>query len=131
VKPIRRPLILAIFVLITLFFPLLAPPAHRIDQNHFLLIQTGMTEAEVEAIFGVPAGVYDWAVDDSMQFERLVFVRDRDSAFLPWVTKAWIGRHGAAHFTFCADGRVLSAILDGHTRIEPPWQRWWRKLTAK
>jgi hypothetical protein len=41
----------------TLFlYPLLAPPPRRIDEAHFQLITEGMTEAEVEAIYGVPAG---------------------------------------------------------------------------
>jgi hypothetical protein len=44
-----------------LLYPLLAPPPHRIDEAHFQLIAEGMTEAEVEAIFGVPAGSYDSA----------------------------------------------------------------------
>jgi hypothetical protein len=34
---------------------MLAPPPHRIDEAHFQLITEGMTGAEVEAIFGVPA----------------------------------------------------------------------------
>src|SRR5262249_22162996 len=32
---------------------------HHIDHNHYKLIQPGMTEAQVEAILGVPAGDYD------------------------------------------------------------------------
>jgi hypothetical protein len=41
----------------TLFlYPLLAPASHRIDEAHFQLITEGMTEAEVEGIFGLPAG---------------------------------------------------------------------------
>lgn len=44
------------------FYPLLAPPAHRIDKDHFELIQNGMTLAEIESIFGQPPGSYDWAV---------------------------------------------------------------------
>jgi len=50
-----------VLLIVTLFYPLLAPPPHRIDEAHFQLITEGMTEAEVEAIFGVPAGSYDWA----------------------------------------------------------------------
>jgi len=38
-----------------------ASRVRRIDEAHFQLITEGMTEAEVEAIFGVPAGSYDWA----------------------------------------------------------------------
>jgi hypothetical protein len=46
-------------------YPLLAPPAHRIDTAHFERIQNGMTLAEVESIFGQPAGNYDWAVAEA------------------------------------------------------------------
>ena len=51
-------------LLVCLFglYPLLAPPAHRIDRDHFDLIQNGMSLAEVESIFGQSAGNYDWAV---------------------------------------------------------------------
>jgi hypothetical protein len=53
---------IAVLLIGTLFlYPLLAPPPHCIDEAHFQLITEGMTEAEVEAIFGVPAGSYDWA----------------------------------------------------------------------
>ena len=47
-------------------YPLLAPPAHRIDQDHFELIQNGMTLGEVESIFGQPAGNYDGAVAEGV-----------------------------------------------------------------
>jgi hypothetical protein len=47
-----------VLLLGTLFlYSLLAPTPHRIDEAHFQLITEGMTEAEVEAIFGVPAGL--------------------------------------------------------------------------
>jgi hypothetical protein len=53
----------------TLFlYPLLAPPPHRIDESHFQLVTEGMTEAEVEAIFGVAAGSYDWACPKTEYF---------------------------------------------------------------
>jgi len=42
-------------------YPLLAPPPHRIDQSHADLITKGMSREQVEAIFGVPSGDYDWA----------------------------------------------------------------------
>jgi len=40
--------------------PLLAPTPHR-DRSQVDLIRPGMTLADVEALFGVPAGNYDWA----------------------------------------------------------------------
>ena len=45
-------------------YPLLAPPPHRIDQSHADLIIRGMSREQVEAIFGVPPGDYDWAESD-------------------------------------------------------------------
>ncbi|MBI3410830.1 MAG: hypothetical protein HY040_21040 [Planctomycetes bacterium] len=43
---------------------LLWPVSHHVDLDHLQLIAPGMTEAEVEAIFGVPPGCYDGAVPD-------------------------------------------------------------------
>ena len=59
-KWMRRLLVLTILGLLGLY-PLLAPPAHRIDQAHCDRIKEGMTRQQVEGIFGVPAGDYDWA----------------------------------------------------------------------
>src|SRR5262245_11808498 len=52
----------ALLICVLGLYPLLAPPAHRIDREHFDLIQIGMTLAEVESILGQPPGDYDWAV---------------------------------------------------------------------
>lgn len=54
-----------LFLLITFFYPLLAPPAHRIDEAHFEQITVGMSLEDVESRFGAPAGSYDWAVPDN------------------------------------------------------------------
>ena len=59
-----RVLIAGIIVGLLGFYPLLAPPAHRIDKDHFELVQKGMTLGEVESIFGQAAGTYDWAVPE-------------------------------------------------------------------
>jgi hypothetical protein len=56
-----RLLLLALVIMVTVAYPLLAPTPHRIDPAHFEMIAAGMTQAEVEAILGVPAGNYDWA----------------------------------------------------------------------
>jgi hypothetical protein len=61
-----RLLLLVLVAIVIGFYPLLAPTPHRIDQAHFELIQDGMTKADVEAIFGVPPGQYDWAEADSV-----------------------------------------------------------------
>jgi hypothetical protein len=154
-RPCRRVAVLAIFVIITLFFPLLAPPAHRIDDEHCQLIQSGMTEAEVEGIFGVPAGSYDCAVEEgSSQWYLIVLALDvhrhrmvaarhavkylgqegaegQRFVIKPEDNKLWISRHGSFCVTFDSEGRVWSNRRVGDTRIEPPWKRWWAKLTAK
>jgi hypothetical protein len=63
--PKRSRFVLAAILSVVLgFYPLLAPPAHRIDQAHFDKIQPWMTKADVESIFGVPPGAYDWAEAD-------------------------------------------------------------------
>jgi hypothetical protein len=54
--------LVALLLMILLFYPMLAPPVHRIDADHFALICNGMSLDEVERILGVPAGNYDWAV---------------------------------------------------------------------
>jgi hypothetical protein len=57
-----KQLLLALLIAsITFFYPLLAPTPHRIAQAHADLIIAGMTKEQVEAIFGVPEGSYDWA----------------------------------------------------------------------
>jgi len=121
-----------------LLYPLLAPPRHRIDKAHCQLITEGMTEAEVEAIFGVPAGSYDWArpkmeaiyllalakarLEIEAHFERLSDGHE---------TQRWISRHGAFHVAFDQHRRVVSTHHIGLTDIEFPWRGWWQKLTRK
>jgi hypothetical protein len=60
----QKILLLTLLIGVSLLYPLLAPTPHRIDESHFSLVRVGMTEADVEAIFGVPAGSYDWAVEE-------------------------------------------------------------------
>jgi hypothetical protein len=162
----RRAAVLILFVVIALFFPLLAPPPHRIDEEHFALIRKGMTEAEVEAIFGVPEGSYNWAVGDPefslwmdvlveleyVQQQAVIVLNEREfnrefsrktrQWFTPWASwvmqrgdvrnvKTWISRHGSFYVATNSNGLVVSKGQMGKPRIEPPWQRWWRRFTAK
>jgi hypothetical protein len=60
-----RGLLVALLLTILFFYPLQAPPPHRIDADHYALIRNGMSLDEVELILGVPAGRYDWAVPKS------------------------------------------------------------------
>lgn len=68
----KRGLPVALFVAITLLYPLLAPPAHRIDLAHYEQIRVGMTLEEVESRLGAPAGNYDWAVPKNLS----ILIRD-------------------------------------------------------
>jgi hypothetical protein len=139
-------LVLALVAIVTCFYPLLAPTPHRIDQEHFDLIRVGMTKAEVEAIFGVPAGKYDWAEPGSplltisllMALQNAEFVHDEGqvqlggmrflSSLETSVGEAWVSRHGAFTVRFDSDDRVVSTTGRQDVGIVPPWQRWWRKV---
>ena len=80
-KWMRRLLVLTILALLGLY-PLLAPPAHRIDQAHCDRITAGMTRQQVEGILGVPAGDYDWAEAEphSLFWSYVVFTERRDQS---------------------------------------------------
>ena len=69
-RRLRLSLPVGLLLLVTFFYPMLAPTAHRIDEAHFEQISVGMTLEEVESRFGTPAGSYDWAVakDPSIVF---------------------------------------------------------------
>src|SRR5262245_24874963 len=60
----RKIVLVGAVVAVSFLYPLLAPTAHRIDRAHFDLIKDGLTRTDVEAIFGVPPGEYDWAEQD-------------------------------------------------------------------
>jgi hypothetical protein len=116
------------------------------------LIKRGMTEAEVEAIFGVPAGGYDSAVQDKqMQISVLIptpadidgkipvdqlafsgqvmFISERHGPSPQF--KSWFSRHGVFHVAFDREGRVAATGSWGKTEVTPPWKRWWQKLIGK
>src|SRR5262245_44743117 len=68
--------LIALFLISLLgLYPLLAPPPHRIDQAHCDLIKKGMTKDEVESIFGVPPGEYDFAEQKFSGYKFRVWVR--------------------------------------------------------
>jgi hypothetical protein len=74
-RRIARASMLFLLLVTTFFYPLLAPTPHRIDQAHADRIAVGMTRTQVEAIFGVPAGQYDWAEQDPSTRAWLSIVR--------------------------------------------------------
>jgi hypothetical protein len=151
---IGRAAVLLAAVAILFFYPFVAPPAHRIDQAHFDMVKGGMTEAEVDGIFGVPAGDYDWAVAnpqhlwldiDYFSTGRSWTIASPPRQFIllhfddvTWISgtnlghfKTWTSRHGSFQIGFNTDGRVSFTQGLGATTIEPPWTRWWRQWTAK
>jgi hypothetical protein len=136
-------------------YPLLAPTPHRIDPAHFDLIVKGMSKDQVEAIFGVPAGQYDWAEDNGHAHYRLHFhliqsVRqarptggdDLESEMMykifrevhsrgPQTELTWTSRHGSLAAWFDQDDRVVSTHVSTEVRVTPPWQRWWSRYWKK
>jgi hypothetical protein len=150
-RRLSRLLLLALLVSVLGLYPLLAPPAHRIDQTHFDLIRVGMDKAEVEAIFGVPSGEYDWAepaspyIWDMLYFDRVHVAYERafnlklaQAVALEWdvrfmrlpetVRETWTSKHGAFTVLFDHDQCVISMTGERGVRIVPPWQRWWKAI---
>jgi len=148
-------LLAALIASIAFLYPLLAPTPHRIDPAHADLIVRGMTKEQVEAIFGVPAGRYDWAeenrdeifahyqkmisyyvemshltIDENGAAERIV--RHVRPAKAHWQTSmTWTSRHGSFSIRFDQDERVASTSASRQVRIVPPWQRWWNQYWKK
>jgi hypothetical protein len=138
-----RLLLLALVAIVIGFYPLLAPTPHRIDQEHFDLIQEGMMKADVEAIFGVPAGNFDWAEPDSPYLLEILYFRAASAAYREFeqrqltevsvslperVSDTWLSRHGAFTVQFDTDNRVAGRSGTRGVRIVPPWQRWWKAI---
>jgi hypothetical protein len=141
----KRILLALLIVSLTFFYPLLAPTPHRIDQAHADLIVQGMTKEQVEAIFGVPAGQYDWAEENRDAFVYFqtaisyyaLSIREDGAAeqiVMPvrpvklhlHTSMTWTSRHGSFSVRFDQDERVASKSASPQVRIVPPWQRWWR-----
>lgn len=149
-------LLIASVVVVLGFYPLLAPTPHRIDQAHFELIKQGMAKADVEAIFGVPSGEYDWAESEShahlvralaairleeakileraaaaehtADLRRRLLAEARAFYLVAEVSETWVSRHGAFTVQFDENNRVDSTNGGHGVRIVPPWQRWWRQF---
>ena len=156
----NRMLLAALVASITFFYPLLAPTPHRIDQAHADLIVRGMTKEQVEAIFGVPDGSYDWAEADGRarhpvhlalfdvlareRFvtqiqaasmadgnDQMVLEELRVSPIYIQTSLTWTSRHGAFIIWFDDRERVVSVNSSTEVRIVPPWQRWWSRYWKK
>ncbi|MCI0378840.1 MAG: hypothetical protein L0215_14630 [Gemmataceae bacterium] len=79
---------------------LTAGPRHRINHESFNRIQEGMTEKDVEAIFGVPAG--DYTTGPVMELKS-------DSGFSKvWrVDKPWMSNFSRIYVAFDERGLVV------------------------
>ena len=155
-RRLSRCLTIVLLAAIALFFPLLASP-HRIDEAHRNMIRDGMTIAEVENIFGVPAGTYDWAVVESearnhyyevlmahMETQYRELARNNQKIPLAVAVEtprrriafgdriqSWTSRHGSVIIGFDESG-LVSWVSGWHrVRVEPPWNKWWKKLFGK
>src|SRR5262245_42909852 len=149
---LSRFLVILLLAAIALFFPLLASP-HRIDEAHRDLIREGLTAAEVESIFGVPAGTYDWAVVEDSYIRYHILIRRAEQLLAledqklvvplaaveprrkrPAATNelhSWTSRHGSVTIGFDENG-LVSWVSGWHkVRVEPPWKKWWDKIRGK
>jgi hypothetical protein len=73
-------------------------PRHRINEDTVKLIKNGMTQGDVEAIFGIPPGHY---TDGGFYFDHSLHnppTQDR---------KEWVGKDVAVDVFFDASGKVL------------------------
>src|SRR5262245_17389059 len=150
----NRMLLAALIASIMFFYPLLAPTPHRIDQAHADLIVRGMTQEQVEAIFGVPAGEYDWAQEEadsrvrlkiarlyrSVHASRFAVKRAEDGSVISYLVHSihqsrtsltWTSRHGTFMVWFDDNDLVHSTNSWTEVRIVPPWQRWWNQYWNK
>ena len=150
-----RILVAALIVGLLGLYPLLAPTPHRIDPAHFELIVKGMSKDQVEAIFGVSAGKYDWAEDNGhahywLHFHLIQSLRqarptdgdDVESKVFhkifrevhsrgPQTQLTWTSRHGSLAAWLDEDDRVVSTHVSTEVRVTPPWQRWWSRYWKK
>lgn len=127
-----RALLATLIASITFFYPLLAPVPHRIDQAHFESIPYGMTQEEVEAIFGVPPGKYDCAERDGGPDMILHTM----SAAIEWFefeneALTWSSRYGSFAIRFDRQNRVRSTRSWTKMRRVPFWPTLWEKMIGK
>jgi hypothetical protein len=104
-----------------------------------------MTKQQVEAIFGVPDGSYDWAEPDGLSSLAMLFDVDKDgfpdvfvyhgggatnlTPYLGWPhrsNRTWTSQHGSFTVWFDINEHVVGIDAATEVRIVPPWQRWWR-----
>ena len=95
-------------VAIVAFYPI--PPRHRINETSVHLIQKGMTQAEVEIIFGAPPGKY------AEEGRRLHFGSIKRVGRI----ESWLGEEVTAEVSFDSSGKVSRAYV---TAIRSEWSK--------
>jgi hypothetical protein len=126
---------LAVLLTIVFFYPLMAPTPHRIDEEHFKLVRTGMTAADVEAIFGVAPGVYDRVDMLGTSDDPIIAMQNDQRAISVRILhdskqRHWGSRHGVFFIALDEHDRVSGTNVwsGGRPLTESTWKRWWRKL---
>jgi hypothetical protein len=90
-----------------------ASPGCRINQDNFDQIREGMSQADVEAILGVPPGYHGTrraVVSPRRELHPAIFTQGGITVTLDAgevTTKGWVGDDGAILLTFDAAGRVI------------------------
>jgi hypothetical protein len=103
-----------------------ADPAHRVNPYTATRVCLGMTQADVERVFGGPPGDYS----SEMRGHHAEGVPDRPPRLR---REDWTGDEGGAVVYFAEDGRVADYVLwiepnyrpaDGPRRFEH-FRKWW------
>jgi hypothetical protein len=109
-------------------------PRSRINLENFKQIKEGMSQGEVEALFGGPPGDYaNWPHPKRInQFVALVLQGNDDDM----VHRFWLGEEGVVKVVFDSHARVISAEFFpsddlGEARFESPSKRFMNWLYEK
>ncbi|MCI0638957.1 MAG: outer membrane protein assembly factor BamE [Gemmataceae bacterium] len=113
-----------VLLIVAVFFVLWRRADHRINSDNFAKVQIGMTQSEVEEIFGCPPGDYDEVI--------CLFPSKSNYYSEPWRSQQqrWGGRHGVYHVFFDADSRVCDKTGDFGMVVVPRQETLWQKLLA-
>jgi hypothetical protein len=89
-------------------------PGRFIDREHFARIKKGMTQAEVEAIFGVPPGVYTKKQHFFFDMRSLSMLGPGERV------ATWTGDQGWVDVVFDEHGAVESSQFEQGTQLRGP-----------
>jgi len=102
----------------------LTAPRHRITIESFQAIREGMTELEVEAVLGAPAGVYSTEAQTGFYLPKFriswpakwiyasdadIFIRTGSDLIEKQGGKEWVGEELSIYICFNEGGRVLES----------------------